>query len=245
MCATCGCHHTHHDGHQPGPGDEKAVGEPRSIDLERALLAENDAIAAENRRWFRREKTLCVNLWSSPGAGKTTLLERSLPALCAHGPVAVIEGDQQTTLDQERLQQVGVPAVQIQTGMACHLDAAMVREALASLPKLTDGILLIENVGNLICPASFDLGEHKRVVLVSVTEGEDKPLKYPTAFARAELLLVSKTDLLPHLEFSVEKLLEHARRIRPNLEVILLSARTGAGLSDWLAWLLSECASLG
>ena len=261
MCAICGCsgavHADHpepeaHGEHEHVLADGRvfrhrhlSVTKTRTIEVERDLLAENDAIAAQNRFRFASTKTLALNLVASPGAGKTMLLEKTLAALAAVCPVAVIEGDQQTDLDAERIRRTGVAAVQVQTGKACHLDAQMVQAALPSLPPLPHGVLLIENVGNLVCPAGFDLGEQRRVVMASVTEGEDKPLKYPAMFASADLLIVSKTDLLPHLDFSVDKLLEHARRIRPGIDVILLSAKSGDGLAEWLRWLAEQRVALG
>lgn len=259
MCAICGCGSagTIHDHGGAEDGEHEHVLpdgqvlrhrhaplQVRTLLVERDLLADNDAVAAHNRFQFAKAKTLVVNLLASPGAGKTTLLEKTLHTFAKDCPVAVIEGDQTTSLDAERIRNTGVAAVQVQTGKACHLDAQMVRDALPSLPALPRGLLLIENVGNLVCPAGFDLGEHKRVVIASVTEGEDKPLKYPAMFATADLLVVSKIDLLPHLDFSVEKLVEHARRIRPGLPVLMLSAKSGAGLADWLHWLADERAHL-
>jgi hydrogenase nickel incorporation protein HypB len=266
MCAVCGCSHPldgplYEHGHEPERGHEHthalADGSVvrhrhevpslarRTIEVERELLADNHAVAAANQRRFAAARTLVVNLMSSPGAGKTTLLEQTLLRRDKRGPVAVIEGDQQTSLDAERIRKTGTAAVQVNTGKACHLDAQMVQRALGQLPPLTDGLLLIENVGNLVCPAGFDLGEHRRVVIASVTEGEDKPLKYPEMFARAELIVVSKTDLLPYVDFDRERFIEFARRVRPGVEVLWLSARTGDGLGDWLAWLDRQRLALG
>jgi hydrogenase nickel incorporation protein HypB len=209
----------------------------RLVRLEHDLLARNDEVADANRARLRAAGTLALNLMSSPGAGKTSLLVRTLEALAGAVPVAVVEGDQETSLDADRIRATGTPAVQVNTGKACHLDANMVARALSSLPALPSGILFVENVGNLVCPAAFDLGESCRVVIVSVTEGEDKPLKYPHMFARADLLLVTKVDLLPHVGLDLPLLLERARQIRPGLETLLLSSRTGEGLDAWLAWL--------
>jgi hydrogenase nickel incorporation protein HypB len=233
MCAVCGCgedhghdHHHHHHGH-----------EHRVIRVEEDLLAENDRVAARNRALWSARRALSLNLMSSPGAGKTTLLVRTLADLRGRFPVAVIEGDQQTTLDADRIRAAGAPAVQVTTGKACHLDAAMVERAIADLPAEERAVIFIENVGNLVCPAGFDLGESRRVVIASVTEGEDKPLKYAGMFAAADLVLVSKIDLLPHLDFDLDLLIANARRARPGVEVITVSARSGAGLSAWYAWL--------
>jgi len=235
MCATCGCGTApaRVDGH-PLPAAPEA---PRRLRLEQALLAENDRLAALNRQRLTEAGILAVNLLSSPGSGKTTLLERTLLALRDERPLAVIEGDQHSDLDRERIRATGVPAVQVNTGAGCHLDAHHLAHALERLAPAPGTLLFIENVGNLVCPAAFDLGETRRVVLLSVTEGEDKPLKYPDAFAGADLLLITKTDLLPHLDFDLERALDYARRVRPGLPALPLSARRGDGLAAWLTWL--------
>jgi len=209
----------------------------RTIRIEEDILAKNDAIAAENRRFFADRGVFALNLVSSPGSGKTTLLVRTIEAWSRRTPVAVIEGDQQTSRDAERVRAAGVPAVQINTARGCHLDAQMVAHALTHLEIAEDSVLFIENVGNLVCPAAFDLGEAHKVVILSVTEGEDKPLKYPDMFHAADLLLVSKVDLAPHVDFDVATAIDYARRVRPGLEAIVVSARTGAGLDEWLAWI--------
>ncbi|WP_308444885.1 hydrogenase nickel incorporation protein HypB [Paraburkholderia adhaesiva] len=201
------------------------------------MLHENNHYAAANRERLRERGVFALNLVSSPGSGKTSLLVRTVSALSAEMPVAVIEGDQQTANDAERVRATGVPAVQINTGKGCHLDAHMVGHALDRLPQDALGLLLIENVGNLVCPASFDLGEAHKVVVLSVTEGEDKPLKYPDMFAAAQLMLLNKTDLLPHLDFDVNTALEYARRVNPSIEILCVSARTGEGFDQWLDWL--------
>lgn len=216
----------------------------RVLDVERALLADNDAQAQLNRRRFDRAKTLTLNLMSSPGAGKTTLLEATLRRLAGSIPVAVIEGDQQTSLDAERIRRAGAQAVQVNTGKACHLDAGMIDRALTELTLPPGGVLFIENVGNLVCPASFDLGEHQRIVIASVTEGEDKPLKYPDMFARADLVVVSKIDLLPHLDFDPQRFAEHVRRVQPRAKLLQVSARSGEGLAAWLDWLTAQVRAL-
>jgi hydrogenase nickel incorporation protein HypB len=201
------------------------------------VMRENDRIAAELRAGFENDGTLCLNLISSPGAGKTTLLERTLAALPAAARVAVLTGDIQTDNDARRLARFNFPVRQITTGGACHLDARMIAAALSdwSLPPLE--ILFIENVGNLVCPASYDLGEHAKIALLSVTEGDDKPLKYPGIFSRAELMVLNKTDLLPHVDFRIPVAVENARRIQPALEVIEVSCASGAGLDRWMHWL--------
>jgi hydrogenase nickel incorporation protein HypB len=210
--------------------------------VERDILEKNDRIAATNRTLLAAVHTLALNLVSSPGAGKTALLVRTLNDLRGRQrPLAVVEGDQQTSLDADRIRATGVPALQINTGKMCHLDAGMIAKALAALPVPAHGILFIENVGNLVCPAGFDLGERSKVVLVSVTEGEDKPLKYPDMFHAADLVVVTKIDLLPHLDFDVGALEANARRINPRADVIRLSARTGVGLADWYAWIDGRC----
>ncbi|MFO0622559.1 MAG: hydrogenase nickel incorporation protein HypB [Polyangia bacterium] len=216
----------------------------RVLDVERALLADNDAQAQLNRRRFDRAKTLTLNLMSSPGAGKTTLLEATLRRLHGSLSVSVIEGDQQTSLDAERIRRAGAQAVQVNTGKACHLDAGMIDRALTELTLPPDGVLFIENVGNLVCPASFDLGEHQRIVIASVTEGEDKPLKYPDMFARADLVVVSKIDLLPHLDFDPQRFAEHVRRVQPRAKLLQVSARSGEGLAAWLDWLTAQVRAL-
>jgi hydrogenase nickel incorporation protein HypB len=263
MCGVCGCGqgetriekgqpaaahghdhvHTHADGtthshpHNHDHVHTHADGPRRLIEVEQDLLARNNAVAAENRLVLTRQRTLALNLVSSPGSGKTTLLVETLRRLKGKWPLAVIEGDQETTTDADRIRATGTPAIQINTGMGCHLDAKMVRTAIERLPAPADGLLFIENVGNLVCPAGFDLGEAHKVVIVSLTEGEDKPLKYPNMFAAAHLMLVSKTDLLPHLEVDVERLVANARRVNPGIGILRLSARTGEGMDSWLAWL--------
>lgn len=216
----------------------------RVLDVERALLADNDAQAQLNRRRFDRAKTLTLNLMSSPGAGKTTLLEATLRRLHGSLSVSVIEGDQQTSLDAERIRRAGAQAVQVNTGKACHLDAGMIDRALTELTLPPGGVLFIENVGNLVCPASFDLGEHQRIVIASVTEGEDKPLKYPDMFARADLVVVSKIDLLPHLDFDPQRFAEHVRLVQPRAKLLQVSARSGEGLAAWLDWLTAQVRAL-
>lgn len=239
--------HVHADGSVTRHRHSHSLLTRRTIEVERDLLADNDAVAADNRRQFAAMRTLVLNLMSSPGSGKTTLLEQTLLRLRRDVPmpVAVIEGDQQTSLDAERIRKTGVPAVQVNTGKACHLDALMVKRALTELPPLRDGLLLIENVGNLVCPAGFDLGEQRRVVIASVTEGEDKPLKYPGMFAHADLVVVSKIDLLPYLDFDGDRFARYAEQVRPGVELLWLSARTGDGMAAWLAWLRQQRSSLG
>ncbi len=239
MCATCGCGdhdaHSHtHDHHRHAHPPDRA--DRQRVSIEQDILARNAEFAAENRQWFADSGVFVLNLVSSPGSGKTTLLTRTVQALRTEFPVAVIGGDQQTARDAERIQAAGAPAVQINTGKGCHLDAHGVGHALESLPLPEGGALFIENVGNLVCPADFDLGEAYKVVVLSVTEGEDKPLKYANMFAAARLLLLNKIDLLPYVDFDVEQCLDYARRVNSDVQILQLSARTGVGLDAWLDW---------
>ncbi len=242
MCTTCGC----------GGGEVRLDGQPHShvhpepnplrpgrrrVSLEQSLLAKNDALAAANRRAFAARGILALNLVSSPGSGKTTLLEQTILSLQGRLPLVVIEGDQQTSQDADRIRAAGAPAVQVNTGKGCHLDAHMVGHALASLAPPEGAVLMIENVGNLVCPAAFDLGEAHKVVILSVTEGEDKPLKYPDMFAAADLMLLNKVDLLPHLQFDVDRCLAFARRVNPAIKILRVSAQTGEGMAAWLEWI--------
>lgn len=206
--------------------------------VERDILHLNNAHAAVNRKRFDALGVFAVNLVSSPGSGKTTLLVKTASALLSRVPLLVIEGDQQTSFDAERIRETGAPAVQINTGKGCHLDAHMIDRALDSAPLAENAVLLIENVGNLVCPAEFDLGEAHKVVILSVTEGEDKPLKYPNMFAAADLMVLNKIDLLPHVSFDVERCIDYARRVNPRIAVMRLSATRGDGMHEWLDWLL-------
>lgn len=217
----------------------------RLISVERDILAKNNAFAATNRQLFQAAGVFALNLMSSPGAGKTSLLVRTLTDLKGRTPMAVIEGDQRTSLDADRIRATGVPAVQINTGAGCHLDARMITEAVGSLTPARNSLLFIENVGNLVCPAGFDLGQGARVVVVSVTEGEDKPLKYPNMFAIADLVLINKVDLLPHLVFDVARLTGYVRRIKPDVPVLEVSAATGRGLDRWYQWLAQGLTRIG
>jgi hydrogenase nickel incorporation protein HypB len=229
--------HEHDHGHDHTHSHEPVPGEPRLLSVERDILARNDAIAAENRHDLQAAKTLALNLVSSPGSGKTALLVETLKRIGDTYPVAVIEGDQETTADADRIRATGAPAIQINTGKGCHLDADLVRTGMSRLGTPANGVLFIENVGNLVCPAGFDLGEAHKVVIVSVTEGEDKPLKYSGMFAASALMVVTKTDLLPHLDIDVDRLIDNARRINPTIGVLKLSAKTGEGMDRWLHWL--------
>ena len=207
------------------------------IRIEQDILGKNNEYARANRERFQRQGVLALNLVSSPGSGKTSLLTATIERLQGRVPVSVIEGDQQTSNDAERIRATGAPAVQVNTGKGCHLDAHMVGHAVEHLKLQGRGLLLIENVGNLVCPSAFDLGEAHKVVILSVTEGEDKPLKYPDMFHASDLMILNKIDLLPYVDFDVERCIEYARRINPKLEVLQVSARTGEGLESWVAWL--------
>jgi hydrogenase nickel incorporation protein HypB len=240
--------HAHHHPHESAAGHlhygtgaagASAAGmtQARMVRIERDILSRNDEVAQRNRRALAQRGIFALNLVSSPGSGKTSLLVRTIEQLAGRLPVAVIEGDQQTTFDADRIRATGAPAIQINTGKGCHLDASMVETALARLAPADDSVLMIENVGNLVCPAGFDLGEAHKVVVLSVTEGEDKPLKYPDMFYAATLMLLNKVDLLPHLRFDVERCLAFARRVNPGIEVIRLSATTGEGMDAWLDWI--------
>jgi hydrogenase nickel incorporation protein HypB len=206
------------------------------VQIEQDILAENDALAAQNRRRFAERGIFAVNLVSSPGSGKTTLLVRTIEALKGRCEVVVIEGDQETSHDADRIRATGAAALQINTGKGCHLDADMVGKAVERLAPAAGSALMIENVGNLVCPAGFDLGEAHKVVVLSVTEGEDKPLKYPDMFRRSSVMLLNKVDLLPYVEFDVAKCVESARRVNPLIRVIELSATKGQGMADWIEW---------
>ena len=242
MCDTCGCvshthhHHDHDHSHNHDHGNSAKI-----VDVNTSLLAANDAIARVNREHFDEIGAVALNLISSPGSGKTTLLEQTIDALRNEMRIGVIEGDIETERDAARIRAKGVPVVQLTTGGACHLDASMTHKGLHRLEKEPNyqpiDLLIIENVGNLVCPATFDLGEHERVVLVSVPEGSDKPAKYPKAFTSSHTFVISKTDLLPYFDFSMEEAQQEALRHNHHLRMISLSAKTGEGLVDWLDYL--------
>jgi hydrogenase nickel incorporation protein HypB len=213
------------------------MSQERAISIERDILSKNNAFADANRTRLRNDGIFALNLVSSPGSGKTSLLVRTISDLKGRWPIAVIEGDQQTSRDADKIRAAGAPAVQINTGKGCHLDAHMVGHALDHLSMGPDGLLFIENVGNLVCPAAFDLGEAHKVVVLSMTEGEDKPLKYPGMFAAADLMLLNKADLLPHLDFHVGACVEAALRVNPRIQVMAVSARTGEGLRAFYDWI--------
>jgi hydrogenase nickel incorporation protein HypB len=240
MCTTCGCEDHAHAPHSHGDTGSRL----RRVSLERSLLEKNDAFAARNRQYFQEQGILALNLVSSPGSGKTSLLVATLQRLAGSRPVAVVEGDQQTSRDADRIRAAGAPAVQINTGKGCHLDAHGVEHAIQELAPAEGALVFIENVGNLVCPAPFDLGEAHKVVILSVTEGEDKPIKYPDMFAAADLMLLNKVDLLPHVEFDEAACLGFAKRVNPRLDVIRTSARSGEGLQAWIEWILARSAAL-
>lgn len=258
MCTVCGCgegegrieghshshehahdhHHDHHD-YSQGPAHAHAPGlsQSRMVQIEQDILGKNNEYAAANRRWFAEHGILALNLVSSPGSGKTALLTRTIDDMQGELKLSVIEGDQQTANDAERIRETGVKALQINTGKGCHLDGHMVGHALESLKPEEGSVLFIENVGNLVCPAAFDLGEAHKVAILSVTEGEDKPIKYPDMFAAADLMLLNKIDLLPYLQFDVEQCIDYARRVNPGIKVLQLSATSGEGMAGWYQWL--------
>ena len=243
MCATCGCadHDPTRDAHEhehEHEHDHAHDHEPsRRISLERSVLERNDRFADANRTWLQHQQILALNLLSSPGSGKTTLLVETIRRSRDRFASFVIEGDQHTSLDADRIRAAGAPALQINTGRGCHLDAHGVGHAMQELRPTQGAVLFIENVGNLVCPAGFALGEAHKVVVLSVTEGDDKPAKYPDAFAAAELLLVNKLDLLPYVQFDVERCVGLARRLNPRLSVLATSATRGDGLDEWIAWI--------
>ena len=266
MCSTCGCgettkielimpdgggskeiepmalsydhhhHHHHQDGHSHTHTHEHDHGH-NVIQLETDILNANNLLAERNKGYFDAKNILALNLVSSPGSGKTSVLERTLKDLSGGIKFSVIEGDQQTTHDADRINAAKVPVIQINTGQACHLDSDMVNKALKELKPEENSVLFIENVGNLVCPALFKLGEDFRVVIISVTEGDDKPIKYPDMFASADLCIINKIDLLPYVDFDVEKAKEYALRVNHHLQFIELSARTGEGMEKWYEFL--------
>lgn len=265
MCDTCGCgsgsnpvkisrpgepeqeHHHHHDhphdhdhphshGHHHEHDQESST--QRLIRVEEDILGKNNLTASRNRGYFEAKGVVALNLMSSPGSGKTTLLEKTILALKSLKAVAVIEGDQQTLNDAERIHKTGAPVIQVNTGNGCHLDADMIRLAIDKLQLEEESLLFIENVGNLVCPSLFELGEKNRIVIISVTEGEDKPLKYPTMFEHAHTCIINKTDLLPYVDFDTELVRKYALKVNPHLHIMEMSARTGEGMDAWIAWLL-------
>jgi len=251
MCATCGCSDdagvrvtdpsaTHSREHPHDHPHDHSHAPDRTVLLEQKVLARNDDLAERNRTWLTARDILAVNLMSSPGSGKTTLLERSIRELGADVPLSVVEGDQETMFDAERIRATGARVVQVNTGAGCHLDADMLARALATLDPPRCSVVFIENVGNLVCPALFDLGESSRVVIMSVTEGADKPLKYPHMFRTADVVLLNKMDLLPYVEFSMERFASSVNQVNPRARVIEVSATRGDGIPEWYGWLRSR-----
>lgn len=263
MCAICGCDsathspahqhehphdpdhahpHDHDHDHDHGHGHTRDARPLRIIKLEQDVLLKNRLLAEHNRGWLAGRDIVALNLMSSPGSGKTTLLERTFRELGKELHFAVIEGDQQTSRDADRIAATGTPVTQINTGTGCHLDAAMVRDALRELSPPARSVVVIENVGNLVCPALFDLGEGARILVFSVTEGEDKPLKYPHMFRASDVLLINKIDLLPYVPFNLEQAIKYALQINPRLRIFTLSALRGDGLAAWYDWLRGQAA---
>ncbi|MDD5228750.1 MAG: hydrogenase nickel incorporation protein HypB [Methylococcales bacterium] len=255
MCGICGCSNPSGTGkfsvidaskvsllttHNHGHSQHNHADTQRLIQVEQDLLRKNDAYAAENRTYFQDNKIFALNLVSSPGAGKTTLLVETIKVLKDKFSIAVIEGDQQTEHDADRIRATGVPALQINTGRACHLDAHGIGQAIKTLGVKENSFLAIENVGNLVCPSSFDLGEAHKVVVLSVTEGDDKPLKYPDMFYAADLMIINKIDLLPYVDFDVERCIDFARRVNPTIQILQLSATKGDNFSAWTDWLTAK-----
>ena len=249
MCATCGCdsgggtsiHHLGEQDHAHPAGNEHTHPSSKTIvDVERDVLHQNNLLAERNRGYFDAKNILAMNLVSSPGSGKTSLLERTLKDLKGELEFAVIEGDQQTTNDADRIHATGTKVTQINTGKGCHLDSHMVLHALQGMKPTNNSVLFIENVGNLVCPAMFDLGEKERVVIISVTEGDDKPLKYPDMFHSSTLCIINKIDLLPYVPFDINKVKANAKKVNHNLEIIEVSCTSGEGLEKWYNWLKSK-----
>lgn len=262
MCTTCGCSeganprmtdlntgettpvhdhdHTHSHDHTHDHAHTHAHHHGTTISLEQEILAKNNLIAARNRGWFEGRNILALNLVSSPGSGKTTLLERTIRDLSNDLPINVIEGDQETINDAERIKATGCDVIQINTGTGCHLEADMLSKGLQQLSPPQDSVIMIENVGNLVCPALFDLGEKCKVAILSVTEGEDKPAKYPHMFRASEIMILNKIDLLPHLNFDTDKCIEYAKSVNPDIQVFMLSATSGEGLDQWYDWIKAQ-----
>ena len=261
MCGTCGCgtdgngptilkpgeqthvhshkedhHHHHHDGHSHSH-EHSHDHKHKVLEIEQDILQNNAVLAARNRGYFEAKNICALNLVSSPGSGKTSILERTLADLKSEIPFYVIEGDQQTLNDANRIDALNIPVIQINTGKGCHLESDMVYEAVKKLNIKNNSILMIENVGNLVCPSMFNLGENKRVVIISTTEGEDKPIKYPDMFHTSDICIINKIDLLPYLNIDIEKLKSYALQVNPKLKFFEVSATTGEGMEAWYKWL--------
>lgn len=264
MCDTCGCgqpgenvtitkagqsghthlhgdHEHHHNDHDHDHGGHSHAHEHgRVVEVEQDVLQKNNLLAERNRGYFQAKKILTLNLVSSPGSGKTTLLEHTIKAINKEFPIAVIEGDQQTMRDADRIHATGAPVVQVNTGQGCHLDSEMINKAVEQLDPAENSVLMIENVGNLVCPALFDLGEARKIVIISVTEGDDKPIKYPTMFSVSDICIINKTDLLPYVDFDVEKCKEYALKVNHHLQFFEVSASSGKGMDAWYDWLRQQ-----
>ncbi len=264
MCTTCGCgensepklidpntgemvsidlHNLHNQEPLTSRDQDSESSPTKTVRLETEILDKNNRIAEINRQRFKQQNILALNLVSSPGSGKTTLLERTIRDLGKQIPFSVIEGDQETANDAERIRATGCKVVQVNTGTGCHLEADMVARGIDELRPLKNSVVMIENVGNLVCPALFDLGENRKVVILSVTEGEDKPLKYPHMFRASSIMILNKIDLLPYVQFDTEKCVKHARQVNPDIRVFQLSATTGEGLDAWHHWLQAQMTS--
>jgi hydrogenase nickel incorporation protein HypB len=257
MCGTCGCGdensvkysipgqiqkekvntENHHHSHEHSHDGDHQHHHSHEIELEIDVLSKNKLIAERNRGYFEALNIKALNLVSSPGSGKTSLLEKTIKAIGSEIDFFIVEGDQQTTNDADRIAEAGAPVIQVNTGNGCHLDAEMVNTAYKQLKPTQNSVLMIENVGNLVCPSMFDLGESTRVVIISTTEGEDKPIKYPPMFETSQLCIINKTDLIPYLDFDIEKLKEYAHKVNHHLEFIELSVKTGEGMDKWYDWL--------
>ncbi|MEA5510866.1 hydrogenase nickel incorporation protein HypB [Crocosphaera sp. UHCC 0190] len=233
--------HNHEDHHHSSSSEIHARMHGTTISLEQKILQKNDLIAAQNRGYFKGRDILALNLVSSPGSGKTTLLTRTINDLKERMVINVIEGDQETENDAQKIKETGCKVIQINTGVGCHLEADMIEKGYTQLNPEPHSILMIENVGNLVCPALFDLGEYAKVAILSVTEGEDKPVKYPHMFRESKVIILTKIDLLPYVPFDVEKCLNYAKKVNPNIEIFQVSSLTGEGLSDWYDWLAEHC----
>lgn len=231
---------TQENNHQHQKYETHAKIHGTTISLEQKILQKNDILAAQNRGWFKGRNILALNLVSSPGAGKTTLLARTINDLKSELTFSVIEGDQETINDAEKIRQTGCKVVQINTGKGCHLEAAMVEKGYTELNPPLNSVLMIENVGNLVCPALFDLGENSKVAILSVTEGEDKPIKYPYMFRESQVMIMTKIDLLPYVQFDVNRCIEYAKQVNPDIKIFQVSATSGAGLNDWYEWLKNQ-----
>lgn len=268
MCDTCGCEdstnikiyksgdeshdehkhhhhdkehtHSHDEHHHDHKHDHKHEHHTKIVNVELDIMGKNNLLAERNRGYFEAKNIFCVNLVSSPGSGKTSLLEKTIKDLKEKIPFYVIEGDQQTANDAKRIDATGAPVVQINTGNGCHLDAAMISTAYKKLDIKDNSLLVIENVGNLVCPSMFDLGEKKRIVVISVTEGDDKPIKYPNMFSTSDICIINKIDLLPYVDFNVARAKEYALKVNHHLEFFELSVKTGEGMDKWYEWLIKN-----